>query len=341
MSDKTPVRTSAWIFVCFLSLGILVGCKHLASEQSTVGQTLTAQSAAEETLITYDQVYAHGPVGFGGNHLTSAEIALREIYHQKDAESVLVGLYPRCPPVGKAYVLSALWHLDTNRFRVLAEDFMKQTGTIPILNFDMGGAVSREELIRGMHYQTSGFAFSPEQISKSTMKREDARRLRDTEEILSKDPNWSEITNAFTVKEIWDVDDSAVITLATNVPFKREVRLRISAPWHDGKITIQHSPSRLLAAATDLMKSRALDNVPKSKRITIWAEGGRLLEDRKFGEGLRKAMAIRGDKSEWTEVVITDWNPEGWDDNLLKLFHLLDSDVWLNEDGADWDHSVK
>jgi hypothetical protein len=333
MTNKNQIPPAlSLVSLVFLLLGsIAVGCKDLASEES----------AAEQRLTIYDSVYAHGVVGYAGSHLTSAEIALRELYHRKDAATVLVGVYPRCHPVGKAYVLSALWHLDTNRFRVLAEAFRKERGEIPTMSADMGGSVSREALVRGMQYQTSGFSFSPNKVSKATMRREEARRLHDTEEILNIDPNWSGIKSAFTVKEIWDVEDSAVITLATNVPSKREIRLRVSAPWHDKNITLQHSRSRLLAAATDLMESHALYNVPRSKRVTIWAEGGHLFDERDILHGLQNAMALPADKSEWIEVVITDWDPEGWDINYLKLFHLLSSDVWLNQDGTVWDHKVK
>jgi len=88
------------------------------------------------------------------------------------------------------------------------------------------------------------------------------------------------------------------------------------------------------------VQSQAFDNIPKSKRITVWAEAGRLLEDREFGSDLRNAMSHQEAKSEWMEVVITDWNPEGWDENYLKLFHPLGSNVWLNEYGKPWDHKA-
>jgi hypothetical protein len=330
MSGKTSFRKSVWAYVGLMpsmSIGILVGCTQLASGQST----------AEQTLIDYDKVYAHGPVGWG-DRLTSAEIALREIHKRKDAGTVLAGLYPKCHPVGKAYVLSALWLLDTNRFCVLGEDFLQKTGAISVMNGDIGWTISREELIRAMQYQTSGYAFNPIKLSDAARKRDQARKLHDTEELLSKDPNWRGINSAFTVKEIWDQEDLAVITLATNVPSKREIRVRVSAPWHDGKITLQHSLPGLLAVVTDLMESHALDNVPRSKRVTVWGERGRLFDERDIWDGLKKAMALQAAKSEWIEVVITDWNPEGWDDNYLKLFHQLGSQVWLNEDGTAWDH---
>jgi hypothetical protein len=265
---------------------------------------------------------------------------LHEIYERKDAATVLASLYPRCHPVGKAYVLSALWYLNTNQFRVFADDFVKEPGIIPTMSDDMGGDISREELIRAMQYQTTTLAFSPHEVSKATFEQDKARQLHDTEEILDNDPNWSGIKKAFTVKEIWDVEDSAVITLDTNVPIRHEIRLQVSAPWHDGKITIPYSPARLQAAAGDLMESHALDNAPKSKRITIWAEGGHLFEEQDIWDRLHTAMALQAPKSEWIEVVITDWNPEGWDDNYLKLFHLIGSDVWLNQDGSVWDHKV-
>jgi hypothetical protein len=327
-----------WIKL-FLIILPFSGCVTTAPMHN-VPQSQPTDAAAELTLTTYNSVYAHGRVGWGG-HLTTAELALRQICHRKDAAAVLANLYPQCHPVGKAYVLSALWHLDTNRFRIFAEDFMKEAGAVPTMSADMLGEVSREELVRGMQYQITVWAFSPVEPSNAARKQDEARKLRDTEEILRRDPNWSGIKSAFVVKEIWDVNDSAIITLATNTPSKREIRLRISAPWHDGKITIKHPLSRLLAAATDLMDSPALDNVPRSKRITVWAEGGHLFEEGDIRGALKKTMAFEADESEWIEVVITDWNPEGWDDNYLKLFHRLGTDVWLNENGTVWDHKVK
>ena len=340
MRRRTLFGNLLWAFVGVMTLGvlILVGCKHVDSEQSAA-EKASWQASAVYTLTNYDSVYAHGGVGFTG-HLTGAEIALREIYKRSEAATVLAGIYPKCHPVGKAYVLSALWRLDTNRFRVLAEDFMKEPGRIRTMSGDIGGEESREALVRGMQYQSGG-AFSPGGVSIATRKREEARRLRDTEELLSHDPNWNDIKSAFTVKEIWDVEDSAVITLATNVPSKREIRLRISAPWHDGKITIQHSASRLLAATKDLVDSPALEGIPKSKRIAIWGNEGHLFEERDVWDGLRKAMSLQADKSEWIEVVITDLSPEGWDENHLKLFHPLGSDVWLNENGTAWNGKMK
>lgn len=133
-----------------------------------------------------------------------------------------------------------------------------------------------------------------------------------------------------------------MITLATNVPSKREIRICISAPWHDGKITLQHSSSRLIATVKDLVESHALDNVPKSKRIEIWGTGGLLFENRDVWEGLKNAMSLQPDASEWIEVVITDVSPEGWQENYLKLFHALGTEVWLHqENGMAWDFKVK
>lgn len=55
----------------FLSIGIFVGCKHLAPEKSS----------AEQTLTNYDSVYAQSSVGWVSRR-TSAELALQETYHQ-------------------------------------------------------------------------------------------------------------------------------------------------------------------------------------------------------------------------------------------------------------------
>jgi hypothetical protein len=340
MNGGALLRRLILMFVGLFPLAsvTLVSCKHVDFDESA-GMEESWQASAVYTLTNYDWVYAHGGVGFIG-HLTGAEVALREIYKRKNAATVLANAYPQCHPVGKAYVLSALWLLDTNRFRVLAEDFMKEPGKIQTMSGDVGGEESREALVRGMQYQLGG-AFNANAASRTTWKREEARRLRDTEELLSRDSNWDGINNAFMVKEIWDVNDSAVITLATNVPFKREIRLRISAPWHDGKITLQHSLSRLMAATKDIVESPDLAGIPKSKRITIWGNKGHLFEDWDVSDGLRKAMALSANNSEWIEVVITNLSPEGWDENYLKLFHRLGSDVWLRQNGAVWDRNVK